>query len=191
MQKLAISKAIMDKHNQIKRGGATEPMVNITNPEVEDFSVPTANYNIPQEFLSENSLPTAKKTANQPITKDLIMNSKLPDEIKKLMIENPITPSNPLMGSESILSDELIEKATKLMGNTRQEPQIVKKTTNTPQPQTNNTDLKKMIKEVVQEVFKENGLIAESTSKTSEVVSIKVGQHIFEGKITKIKKIKE
>jgi len=119
------------------------------------------------------------------------MNSKLPDEIKKLMIENPITPSNPLMGSESILSDELIEKATKLMGNTRQEPQIVKKTTNTPQPQTNNTDLKKMIKEVVQEVFKENGLIAESTSKTSEVVSIKVGQHIFEGKITKIKKIKE
>lgn len=189
MQKLAISKAIMDKHNQIKRGGASEPMVNITNPEVQDFSVPTANYNIPQEFLSENSIPTAKKTANQPMTKDLIMNSKLPDEIKKLMIENPITPTNPLMASESILSDELIEKATKLMGNTRQEPQTVKKTTSTPQPQTNNTDLKKMIKEVVEEVLKENGLIVESTSKSNETLSLRVGQHIFEGKISKIKKV--
>lgn len=189
MQKLAISKAIMDKHNQIKRGGATEPMVNISNPEVQDFSVPTANYNIPQEFLSENSAPTAKKTSNQPMTKDLIMNSKLPDEIKKLMIENPITPTNPLMASESILSDELIEKATKLMGNTRQEPQTAKKITNTPQPQTNNTDLKKMIKEVVEEVLKENGLIVESTSKSNETLSLRVGQHIFEGKISKIKKV--
>ena len=46
-----------------------------------------------------------------------------------------------------------------------------------------------MIKEVVQEVLKENGLIVESTSKSNEVLSFRVGQHIFEGKITKIKKI--
>lgn len=190
LEKLAISKAIMDKHNQIKRGGATEPAINsFEMPQVQDFSAPMANYNIPQEFLSEENIPVAKKTSNQPMSEDAIMKSRLPDEIKKLMIENPIVATNPLVNSGIALSDEMIEKATKLMGTNKPELQPARKITNTPQPQANNNDLKKMIKEVVQEVLKENGLIAESTSKTSEIVSIKVGQHIFEGKITKIKKI--
>jgi len=47
-----------------------------------------------------------------------------------------------------------------------------------------------MIKEVLQEVISENGLALESTSKTNETVVIKVGQHIFEGKISRIKKTK-
>jgi hypothetical protein len=53
----------------------------------------------------------------------------------------------------------------------------------------NNSDLRKLLKEVVKEVLKENGLISESSSKTNEVLSLRVGQHIFEGKITKIKKV--
>jgi DUF917 family protein len=46
-----------------------------------------------------------------------------------------------------------------------------------------------MIKEAVRETLKEQGLIAESTEKTNEIFSFKVGKHIFEGKITKVKKI--
>ena len=50
--------------------------------------------------------------------------------------------------------------------------------------------LRKMMKEVVEEVLKENGLIVESTSKTNDIMVIKVGQHLFEGKISKVKKLK-
>jgi hypothetical protein len=47
-----------------------------------------------------------------------------------------------------------------------------------------------MLKEVVKEVLKENGLLIESVNKTNETMVIRVGQHIFEGKISKIKKVK-
>jgi hypothetical protein len=46
-----------------------------------------------------------------------------------------------------------------------------------------------MLKEVVEEVLQENGILAESIQKSNEVFSFKVGKHIFEGKVTKIKKI--
>jgi hypothetical protein len=47
-----------------------------------------------------------------------------------------------------------------------------------------------MLKEVVTEVLTEKGLIHESEQGTQQAVQIKVGNHIFEGKILKIKKVK-
>jgi hypothetical protein len=41
----------------------------------------------------------------------------------------------------------------------------------------------------VEDVLKENGLLVESTSRTNDLFTFKVGKHIFEGKLTKIKKI--
>jgi hypothetical protein len=59
-----------------------------------------------------------------------------------------------------------------------------------PQPNFNNKQLRDMLKEVVEEVLLENGILAESTQKSNnELFSFKVGKHIFEGKVTKIKKI--
>jgi hypothetical protein len=49
--------------------------------------------------------------------------------------------------------------------------------------------LKKLLKEVVDESLSENGLIMESSEKTNEIFTFKVGKHIFEGKVTKIKKL--
>ena len=49
--------------------------------------------------------------------------------------------------------------------------------------------IKKMINEAVNEALQENGLITESSEKSNEVFSFKVGKHIFEGKVTKIKKL--
>ena len=46
-----------------------------------------------------------------------------------------------------------------------------------------------MLKEVVTEVLSENGLLTESEKNSNEVFKFRVGQHIFEGKLTKIKKI--
>lgn len=185
MEKLAISKAIMDKHSQMGRSNNTPQSFEMEKPELENFEAPSARYNIPQELMSEN------KTINpnpQPVTKDRILNSKLPDEIKRLMIENPIEAVNPMSPSNSVLSDELIEKASKLMGTKKPEKIMENKSTQIKTPST--SELKRMMKEVVEEVLAENGLIIESDTKTNETMTIRVGQHIFEGKISRIKKTK-
>lgn len=173
MEKLAISKAIMDKHNNISRGKASE---SLPIPSVQQFDAPQANYNIPQNMVLESQTIKNSETP----TNDRIMNSKLPDSIKKLMIENPIEKPQ---SSGSVLSDELVEKASKLMG-TQKTPQIQTESKN------NSSDLRQMMKEVVKEVLMENGLLLESNNKANETVLIKVGQHIFEGKISRIKKVK-
>ena len=188
LQKLMISKQIMDKHNNMQRGNAS-PSINM--PQMESFEAPQARYNIPQEFLQEAPQPQTRTAApSGPPTIDAIKKSKLPDEIKKLMIEHPIEKPQ---GTTTTLSDDLIEKASKLMkGQSNNyvpdsaKPKIQEASKSFP---TENTDLKKMIKEAVRETLKENGILAESTEKSNEVFSFRVGKHIFEGKVTKIKKI--
>ena len=196
MEKLAVSKKIMDAHNNTPRGGVSENMNSYNNsPSVENYEPVKGKYNIPQEFLQENSsinepyLSSIPKTPTmpQPLTSDRVMSSKLPDAIKRLMIEHPIEVPNS-MGGGSVLSDELVEKASKLMnlkGNQQQPKQEVsQKPSNF-----NMKELKSMLREVVEEVLQENGILTESEQKSNELFSFKVGKHIFEGKVTKIKKI--
>lgn len=195
MQKLAVSKKIMEKHNQTPRGQVTGNL-----PMNENVN---ATYNIPQEVMAQPQQPVQQPAVqqsmimNQPVSEDAIRNSKLPDEIKRLMMENPI--AQPQMGGP-VLSDDIIEGAARLMGNNQQ--QIVSES---PQGQTkgqnvlNNSDLKQMIRDVVRDtvrdVVKEElqnaGLISESSQKSNEVLSLRVGKHVFEGKVLKIKKLKQ
>lgn len=189
MSKLALSKKIMDKHNEIPRAGADSVVRN--TPQVENFNPVPASYNIPQEFVNEEVKSNYRDA--QP-TQDRIINSKLPDEIKKLMIENPIEkPSVPGMGG-SFLSEEVIQGAQKLMG-TNQKQQS--------QPQSQNfsgidmNSLKQMIRDtvrdtvrdVVREELSKSGMLTESESKSNDSLQMRVGKHVFEGKITKIKKV--
>ena len=114
IEKLMISKKIMDKHNNMSRGQSQGN--ELTSPMVEEFTPIKGQYNLPQEFLSEErSIP--KQTNNELPTSERILNSRLPDEIKRLMMEHPI--QQPTMGTStgSVLSNELIEKATRLMNN--------------------------------------------------------------------------
>ena len=46
-----------------------------------------------------------------------------------------------------------------------------------------------MINEAVRSALKENGLVTESTEKTNEMFTFKVGKHQFEGRVTKVKKL--
>jgi hypothetical protein len=181
IQRLMVSKKIMEKHGQMPRGGVQGDV--LTAPMVEDYSAPTANYNLPQEMLQESNIPM--NPSSQPATKDRIMSSKLPDEIKMLMIEHPINQPDSMAGPS--LSSDLVEKASRLMNTgsnqsqSKQQPQI-----------SSNIDMKmmrQMMREVVEEVLSENGLLTESTSKANEILSFKVGKHIFEGKVTKIRKV--
>jgi hypothetical protein len=195
MQKLMMSKKIMDIHNSTPRG---QIQGNIpSSPELQNFNAPTANYNIPQDMMLE-SQPKMKVTSEVP-TKDRILQSKLPDEIKRLMMEHPIQqPTN--MGGGSVLSDELVEKAARLMNNDvannvnpfQPKKQQVQESIKS-QSINSNIDknmLKDIIRETIEEVLSDNGLLVESTSKTNDVFQFRVGSHIFEGKVTKIKKIK-
>jgi hypothetical protein len=48
-----------------------------------------------------------------------------------------------------------------------------------------------VITENIEDVLKENGLLVESTRKSNEQFKFRVGQHLFEGRVTKIRKISE
>jgi hypothetical protein len=190
IRKLMVSKAIMEKHNEIPRTGNSSGAIN--SPMVESFNAPESKYNLPTEFLEES---TPKKMVNTEVpTTDRIMSSKLPDEIKRLMIEHPITPSNPMVGPT--LSNDLIDKAARLMNVDASGKQTGETPNRKPQRQnvlesvSETSNIRSLLKEVIEEVLLENGILSESTQKTNDVFSFKVGKHIFEGKVTKIKKIK-
>ena len=182
INKLLISKKIMDKHNNMDRGQAK----NIPNvPELQQFQTPNATYNLPQEFIQE---ATPKQYNTEIPTKDRILNSKLPDEIKKLMIEHPI--DQPTMGVHSGvgLSNDLVERASRLMNNN-----VSEENSNMPKqksiPKQSNNDIRQIVRETVEDVLRENGLLTESETKSNDQFKFRVGQHIFEGRVTKIKKI--
>jgi len=195
LQKLAKSKAIMDLADTKKRGDARPS--NLPQNMVSEFDVPQAKYNIPEEFLNESSQPQMMQQIPQvrentkPVgvpTVDAIKKSKLPEEIKRLMIEHPI--SQPQEYSPSI-SNDLIEKASRLMKRTDSSypTESVKEKTSTTQTNIDYKVIQKMINEAVENAIRKTGLVAESSEKTNEMFSFRVGKHLFEGKITKVKKL--
>ena len=194
MQKLVVAKKIMDAHNKTPRAGNNGGMP--STPMLEQFNAPPAMYNIPQEYMTEQKQVQPQQQSQLPV-KDKILNSRLPDEIKRLMIEHPIDQPNTMAGPT--LSNDLIEAAARLMktdaaGGT---PPQTQQRTQQPQYQTPNMSggidyslLKSIIRDTITEVLTEKGLVAESSSKTKEQISFRVGQHVFEGVVTKIKKMK-
>ena len=200
-----ISKAIMDKTDGIKRIDNRE--MNSPSNMTESFNIPQAKYNIPQEYLQEQPsigqgqqpyLSELPRVNTKPVgnpTVDAIKNSKLPDDIKRLMMEHPIAQQQQ---PEATLSNDLIERASRLMrGNdSGYVPESAKPKTQSASPQqTSNVGgidyklIQKMINEAVSKALKENGLVMESSEKSNEIFSFKVGKHVFEGKVTKIKKL--
>jgi hypothetical protein len=78
MQRLAVSKKIMDRSEEIKGGNPRK----INMPMVEDYQPVQATYNLPQEFLSETTTQIPTHDPTKPLETNRIMSSKLPDEIK-------------------------------------------------------------------------------------------------------------
>jgi len=192
LQKLMVSKKIMDRHNEIGRGQVRE----MTTPVVEGYDAAPAKYNIPQEFMEETKPYSPPKQPTLP-TEDRIANSKLPDEIKRLMIEHPIQQPTMGVGSGAVLSNELVEKASRLM-NTNPKGDFIKEETQRREPQSQTqqssiglsaNDIKNIVRETMEDVLSENGLLIESETKSSEMFKFRVGQHLFEGKVLKIKKM--
>ena len=196
MQKLAVSKKIMDKHNGTPRNqsGGSLPMSENIN----------ATYNVPQDMLQQQvpqqQVPQSTNNGG-PVTENAIKNSKLPDDIKKLMLENPIVQPQ---SNGPALTDDIIQGATRLMNNNTP-PQtsplqnegntVISNSSTIP----NNGDLKQMlrdvvrdtVRDVVREELKSSGIVTEGNQKVNETLSLRVGKHVFEGKVLKVKKVKQ
>lgn len=185
MDKLKAAKAIMDKSENIKR--SAQPNYNISEDyDDENGFQNTPNnhkYNIPEEYLSQS--PVQSKPVTIPTT-DAIKKSKLPDEIKQLMIEHPIYNQQPQSVS---LSQDVIKNASRLMGN-KPEPTSSKQPNSTLTSGIDYDLIKKMIDESIKSAIKEKMFLFERTEKTDENITLKIGSHIFEGKLTKIIKQK-
>jgi hypothetical protein len=202
IQRLMVSKKIMDKHGEIKRGDARP-----TTPIVENFDVSQGTYNIPQELLGENQTQKDYHDPTKPLERERILKSKLPDEIKQLMYEHPIVQPNTI-GGGSVLSDETIEKAQRLMGKNKitdfptniKSDVVIEETQKTHTSSNINIgEIRNMIRDVVRdtvrdvirEELKEAGMIVESTTNTNENIQFKIGTTMFMGKISKVKKMEK
>lgn len=189
MQKLAISKKMMEIHDNLGRGG-------VRNPTVEEYTPVNATYNLPQEYLSEqpvSSKPTFDPT--KPTDTNRIINSNLPDDIKQLMMEHPIVQPNPI---NNTISNDIIEGAQKLMNKQGMSTNKKEVITETRQSVSyDNKELKTMIRDIVRdtvrdvirEELKDAGMLVESTSNSNEQIQFKVGKHLFIGKVSKVKKL--
>lgn len=189
MEKLMISKKIMEKSDQISRGSVVGSSSNYDNGggfsqnvQLQEFSAPSAKYNIPEEYTPAQQ-PVQKIPQGNPLER--IQNSKLPDAIKKLMIEHPIAQVKPM---EPTISDDVIEAASRLMKKDKEKSGVPNQQVSYSQGLSAN-DIKKIVRETMEEVLSEQGLMVESETKSSDSIQIKVGQHLFVGKISKIKKL--
>jgi hypothetical protein len=199
-QSLVNAKKVM---NKVDSGNI--PSGNITLPQ-GDISEAVAQIpqNIPQLPNVNTDMSSARREMSPKanITEDKINNSKLPDAIKKLMINNPI-PDVP-MGSSMSLSDDFIGGVKEAMN--KQEiptsPHKLQQTItesivpNSTKNKMTKSSLKSIIKESVKELIDDvvNTKINESVNMktdTNENFSFRVGDKIFYGKITSTKQVKK
>ena len=140
-----------------------------------------------------------RNVASNVVNEDKIMNSKLPDNIKQAMINNPIPTVDNISLSDN-LDLSIVEGAKKLMEKEGLSSGVTEQPTISKQP-TNNVvggDLKSIIKETIKETLEEIVdrkleliLSASKTASINETLVLKVGDSIFKGKITGVNKAKK
>ena len=145
----------------------------------------------PEEYV--NSTQTESPASVRPMSApsvDKIQNSKLPDAIKRAMIENPI----PQISLNDTLDMDFVKGAKRLM---EQEGVSSKKPQSQPKQSVGtNIDMNAiavLIENTVRKVMDEKLnqiLTAQTTSSINENLVLKVGDSIFKGKITGVNKAK-
>lgn len=153
----------------------------------------------PEELMRSQSPKTEtqqSRSAQAPINEDKINSSKLPDAIKRAMIENPI----PQISLNDSLDMDFIEGAKKLMVKeglaSKQPNQPTQQRTNVT-PNQFNGDIAAIIRETIKDTLEEIVdrkleliLNASKTASINENLVLKVGDSIFRGKITGVNKAK-
>lgn len=198
MSKLALSKKVMEKvDNKNYETGHINANVLRSDPEqliAEGASVPRpSSVNIPN--INTQIPPSVSK----------IENSKLPESIKRAMIEHPISQISLTDGLDlSIINGakRLIEQDTKSQkpqpNNVRQPQQETSFQQNNQRQYINEgfdpNSLQIMIENTIRKVLDEKLtqiLSAQDTTAINENLAIRVGDSIFKGKLTKVNKTKK
>jgi hypothetical protein len=178
MMKLVQAKKVM---NKVETGNYEKGQIN------EDLiKLPDENGEQPTQKVVNRPLRTPS-----PPSAEKIRQSRLPEAIKKAMIENPI----PQITLNDGIDMDLVQGAKKLM---EREGMISKKTSNnTAQLNLNTTDLIQAIGPIIENVVRKvmdeklnQILTAHQTQSMNESLVLKVGDSIFKGKITGVNKSK-
>lgn len=167
--------------------------------EMGNFERGNVNENIlrsdPSELTSNKESIQTRSTQQQTTNVNKIMESKLPDSIKKAMIDNPI-PSISLGDS---LDLNFVEKTKKLMENEGVGKKSAKQSSSS--HQSNSGDLVKELTPLIENIVRKTVmevmdsklnqiLTAQQTLSINENLVLKVGDSIFKGKITGVNKSK-
>lgn len=183
MRKLVSAKKVMDKveTGNFERGNINEDIIKSD----------------PDDIIKSNVQTTNKRMSNTP-NADLINQSKLPDVIKKAMIENPI----PQITLNDKIDMDMFEGAKKLM---EREGMISKPNKNNKTSSTtvipNTSDLVNTLTPIIENIIRKTLdeivdkklnqiLTAQQTASINENLVLKVGDSIFKGKITGVNKSK-
>lgn len=175
MKKLVQAKKVMNKvdSGNYEKGNVNENMLR----------------SAPEDLIENSNLPTQPSNINRnPPSIDKIQNSKLPDAIKKAMIENPI----PQISLNDTIDMDFVKGAKRLM----EQEGVSTKTKTTSNVNSNNIDMSSfavLIENTIRKVLDEKLnqiLSAHQTSTINENLVLKVGDSIFKGKITGVNKSK-
>lgn len=178
MKNLARAKMVMNKVDNnvpVPRGTVNESYDDYDEP--VNYQQPIMNFEQPKQMAVEKNLSPER-----------IQNSKLPDNIKKAMLENPIPV--PSISLSDNIDMNIIKGAKRLI-----EQDLPQKSKPQPQKQINNNSasnidinaLSLMIENTVRKVLDEKLsqiLTAHETKSINENLVLKVGDSIFKGKIT-------
>jgi hypothetical protein len=178
MQRLVQAKKVMNKveTGDFEKGNVNEEIIR-SNP----------------EDLIKNEVSISQPSKRPPqINTQKIQESKLPDAIKRAMIENPI----PQISLNDSLDLNFVEKTKRLM-----ESECVSTKTSKSSPQTNSSDLVKQLTPIIENIVRKTVveimdsklnqiLTAQQTLTINENLVLKVGDSIFKGKITGVNKSK-
>jgi hypothetical protein len=146
----------------------------------------------PEELMRNQEPSQPRKVLNTPsISK--IQNSKLPDAIKRAMIEHPIEQMQSISLNDTLDMD-FIKGAKRLM----EQEGVSTKTSTQPKSTVTNSNIDMntiatLIENTVRKVMDEklNQILTASTTSTiNENLVLKVGDSIFRGKITGVNKAK-
>lgn len=178
MMKLVQAKKVMNKveTGSFEKGNINENIIKMAPEELMN-----SNISAPQRTTKSSNTPNVRK----------IQESKLPDAIKKAMIENPI----PQISLNDSIDMDIVKGAKKLM---EREGMISKTPTAKNGGSNVNTSdlisaLTPIIENVVRKVMDEKLnqiLSAQQTASINESLVLKVGDSIFKGKITGVNKAK-
>ena len=181
MSKLVQAKKVMNKveSGTYQKGNVNEEVLRMAPEEINQNQLPIVN--------------TRSGKGDKVVNVEKINNSKLPDAIKKAMIENPI----PQITLNDGIDMDLIKGAKKLMEREGMISKPSSKVSNTAQINHNSLDLATtltpIIENVVRKVLDEKLtqiLTAHQTQSMNENLILKVGDSIFKGKITGVNKSK-